>query len=532
MRRLIRKSYPLWTLFMTINLIVLALPIIGIASLRIFENVLHRQTEAKLISEGAYVQALYLSALSKTLSGLSMEEPLIRTVLFAPRPTDDKLRPHFPTLDLAKVKVMPPAPDARPHKYPVHPAALRAGELIQPILKEAQLQNLSAVRVLDIHGVVVATTGSELGEDLSHRYEIGQALKGHYCSVLRERVSSSPRPPFGSISRASRIRAFVAIPMLDGKRLAGVVYLSRTSLSLFRALWDIRYAVALTVMLAVTMAISLFLSYTVTRPLRSIIRQAQRVAAGEEGVSLEVGSSAPTEAHQLSQALSTMLEKLNQRMEYIEEFTRNVSHEFKTPLAGIQGAIELLNEGWEDMTDEQRSRFLNIIDADVRRMDRLVRRLIELTRIEMAAPADAATDIIELITNLALRYTQKGHSVKMEKKVEQARAQIAPDTAETMFVNLVDNAVTHAPGAQVTVVVDTGPTVVIRDEGPGISPGNMPRIFDRFFTTARDSGGTGLGLAMVKAIAQAYGATVDVESDETGTKVTVTLKPADQATSD
>jgi len=525
MGRRLRKFYSLRTLVITINLMVLALPIIGIATVRIFENVLHRQTEAKLISEGAYVQELYLSALSKVLAGMPMEEPVIRMMLFAPKPIDEKFKPHFPKLDLARDKVRPPAPAGRPPKIPAHSAALKAGELIQPIIKNAQRQNLSAVRVLDIHGVVIATTGSELGEDLSHRYEISEALKGRYSPVLRARISKSPKPAWGSISRASRIRAFVAIPMLDGKRLAGVVYLSRTSLSVFRALMDVRYGIAVAVMLLVTMIISLLLSYVATKPLKSMIRQAERIAGGESGVSLEVSKSAPTEAHQLSVALGAMLDNLNLRMEYVKEFTQNVSHEFKTPLTGIQGAIELLNEGWEEMTDEERSRFLNIVDLNVRRMDRLVRRLLELTRIEMAAPADAVTDLGELLTNLARRYTELGHAVSLEKKVDQTQAYIAPDMAETLFVNLLDNAVTHGRDSEVEVVIDHGPTVMVRDRGPGISPANVPRIFDRFFTTSRDSGGTGLGLAMVKAIVKAYGADLDVKSGEGGTAITVTFKP-------
>ena len=90
---------------------------------------------------------------------------------------------------------------------------------------------------------------------------------------------------------------------------------------------------------------------------------------------------------------------------------------------------------------------------------------------------------------------------------------------------VIDYAITHGRDSKVNVVIDSRPKVTVRDEGPGISPANIPRIFDRFFTTSRDSGGTGLGLAMVKAIVKAYGADLDVESGEGGTTMTVTFKP-------
>lgn len=525
MARLLRWSYPLRTLFITINLIVLFLPIVGIVSLRIFENVLHRQTEAKLIAEGAYIHAAYLQALDKILDDVSIQGPLIRRVDHDTPQAYGEWRPYPPTLDLSRNNVLPVGPDGVPPKIAPHPVALKAGKMIQPIIEQAQLYNLSGVRVLDANGVVVASTGSQLGEDLSNRHEIREALSGRYCSVFRERQVVQPRPSLASISRGSKVRVYVAIPMLEGEKLYGIVYLHRTGLTFFRDLWESKYAWALIIIIAITMTISLLLSFIVTRPLKSMIVQAERIGAGESGVSLEVGGSAPSEAHQLSQALSAMVKKLEQRMEYVEEFTRNVSHEFKTPLTGIQGAIELLREGWEDMTDRERSRFHAIIEAEVKRMERLVKRLLELARIEMAAPADEQTDLGELLAHITHRYQEAGNNVTLEKNVESASATIAPDMAETMFVNLLDNAAIHGKGAPITVIIGQGPKVQVRDKGPGISPANLPRIFDRFFTAARESGGTGLGLAMVKAIAENQGASISVISDREETVFTIDFCP-------
>ncbi len=521
-REIPRFAISLRTLFLSINLVILALPILAIASVRLFENVIHRQTEAKLISEGVYVQALYLNALDGQLRGKVMHEPLFRRVPDAPPPLLGDTRPYSPTLDIARQGVLPPAPEGRKPITEVHPFARAAGRSIQPILKKAQLQNLSGVRVLDATGVVVATTGAELWEDLSNREEIARALEGHYASVFRARVWDKP-PPLGTISRHSKIRVFVAMPMLKGDKLLGVVYLSRTSLSPIRSLVDVRYGVAIALIVAATLTVSLLAAVIVIRPLDSIIGQARRISDGESGVSLAVSGHAPREAHQVARALSTMVEKMNERMTYVGEFTRAVSHEFKTPLASIQGAIELLKDGWGEMTEEERERFLTIIDSDVRRMDRLVKRLIKLARIETSLPAESApkTDLVALAERLIHAFEENGQKIKLEKTADSAMAEIETDMAETMLINLIENAFSHGEGKEVTVAVGKGPTLSVKDKGPGISPGNLPRVFDRFFTTARKSGGTGLGLSMVKAIAQAHDAKIEVESDENGTVFTV-----------
>ncbi|OGP60666.1 MAG: hypothetical protein A2V67_10595, partial [Deltaproteobacteria bacterium RBG_13_61_14] len=441
--RFLRRSFSLRTLFILINLIVLVLPIFGIVALRIFENIIHRQTEDKLISEGAYVQALYLPELLKQLDGATLKPPLCRYTLEGPTPLFGQWRPHFPMIDLSRHAILPPASPGRLPRLPAPLAAQSAGAAIQPLLKEAQLQTLSAVRVLDADGVVVASTGIELGEDLSHRHEISQALLGRYCSVLRRRIPDQDQPAFASlrqnsISRASRIRVFVAIPMIQGYKLLGIVYLSRTSLSITRALWDVRYFMALLLLLAVTLLISMVLSSVVTRPLKSMVRQAERIARGEANVSLSLGPTASSEARQLSEALSAMVERLRERMHYVQEFSRNVSHEFKTPLTGIQGAIELLREKWQEMTESERSRFLGIIETEVRRMERLVKRLLELTRIEMTDPSDAETDLAELLEHMTHRYSDAGQDVRLVRQAAPARARIAPDLAETLFVNLIE----------------------------------------------------------------------------------------------
>jgi signal transduction histidine kinase len=515
------------TFLITINLMVLMLPILGIASLRILENLLHRQTEAKLSAEAAYIETLYYQQLTEVMlhESTSAGSPA-RVLANPPEQVDDYWRPYAPTLDVSREKVLPTSPPGKVPAQAPHPAAIEAGKRLEPVLRQVQRYTLSGLRILDPNGVVVATNGDQYGEDLSDRPEVQEAMAGRYAAVLRERepLAPSAEAKLGPFGRASRVRVYVAIPMIEGNELWGIVYLHRTSLTFFRDLWEPRFMTALILIVVVTVVISLSLAFIVSRPLKSIAASAGRIAAGEPDVSLAVSGLAPAEAHQLSDALAAMVAKLNERMAYIEQFARAFSHEFKTPLAGIQGAIELLRENGEDMTDAERKRFLAIIAEDAERMERLVKKLLELTRIEAAPREDAVCDLNQLLGLIVARYRETGHDLRLEIETESARARIAPDLAETLFANLLDNAITHG-GEPITVTLKPGPSVTIADRGPGISPANLPRIFDRFFTTARDRGGTGLGLAIVRAIADASSATVTVESERQGTIFMINFRP-------
>ncbi|MFO8058273.1 MAG: hypothetical protein R6V10_13355, partial [bacterium] len=225
----VKRTYSLRSLVILINLLVLALPVISLLALRIFENIVHRQTEMKLTAEAAYVRSLYLDALAGALQeGSTTRQRLLMPVENSPHHADDYWRPYPPRIDLTEDPVLPPGPESLKNTIPPHPAAIKAGKYIQPILKEAQRISLSGIRVLDSRGVVVASSGSQLGENLKNRPEVQKALTGQYSSVLRSREDAALED-LGPISRASRVRTYVALPILvDDKDVAGVAYLHRT----------------------------------------------------------------------------------------------------------------------------------------------------------------------------------------------------------------------------------------------------------------------------------------------------------------
>ncbi|MFA6033300.1 MAG: ATP-binding protein [Myxococcota bacterium] len=481
-------------------LVVLAIPAAGLAFSGIVGTMLHRQTETKLQAEAVYIGAIYENAF--TLKNA------VDPGAAAPPGADLSPRPLFPTLDASRQEILPPAVDGQPSATPAVASAMEAARAVTPILEAAKALNLSAVRVLDRNGVVVATTGAEDGLDLSSRVEVKEALSGKYRAVLRFR--ETPAHP-GRWSRFSKYRVFVAQPVVKDGRLIGVVYLSRTSLSLFRDMWENRYTVMLLIVLASTVALAVALAALISGPIKGIVKKAEAVASGDgEGRFVEPGW-APGEVARLNGALNSMLATLESRLNYVAEFSRGISHELKTPITSIKGSVEILRDNWREMGDPDRERFLGIIQADIDRTELLVKRILELARLEAAHPPEGSCDLMTVLGPTVENVVVQDGDVKIENLAGSTVAGMPREMAELLLSNLLENAVTHG-SPPIQVKVENGPVVSIRDSGPGIPEEFKGKIFDRFFTTARSSGGTGLGLSVVKAIADNYGVAISFES--------------------
>ena len=204
---------------------------------------------------------------------------------------------------------------------------------------------------------------------------------------------------------------------------------------------------------------------------------------------------------------------LEQRASYIRSFAAHVSHEFKTPLAGAKGALELLEDHGATMEPAERAHFIQLVGASLDRLDLLVRRLVDLARADMMRPGRVALrPIAPTLAALAERYAERGLAVRIEAGAEQAA--LPEDALEIMLGSLLDNVLQHAgPGATVTIrVLQEADRLVLTlaDDGPGVPPGDAARIFEPFFTTARARGGTGLGLPITRAIAASAGGTVEL----------------------
>jgi two-component system sensor histidine kinase ChvG len=337
--------------------------------------------------------------------------------------------------------------------------------------------------------------------DLPDRSEVRLALAGAPAAYTRVR------------EREPEVLLFVAEPIRHRGEVVGAVYVVRSTSPVLLELYRIRSGLLRVLAIAVvaTIGITLLLAWSISRPLARLSRAAKRVAAGEPDVALPVSGGG--EIRELGESFVVMKERLDARMRYISDFAADVAHEFKSPLTSIRGAAELLEEGAAD-DPAARDRFLRNITLDVARLDRLVSRLLELSRIEASSSAATIVDLEALARRIARR------EPRVEVRFEASTRFVAAREAdlEAALANLVDNAARFTPAGEAVLLAIAGgppdPSLRIRvvDRGPGVDPAHLPRIFDRFFTTDGERGGTGLGLAIVRAVAEAHGGSATVES--------------------
>jgi signal transduction histidine kinase len=328
---------------------------------------------------------------------------------------------------------------------------------------------------------------------------------------MRSRASLHASPPLDSISRGTRLRVFVGVPIVRGDRVLGAVTLVRTPANVLQAIRGKQRELMLggLALVGMVLLLTLFTVLTISRPVRALIEQARRASRGESGAVTPLQHPGTREIAELSETVAAMARTLEERARYIRDFAAHVSHEFKTPLTAIRGTVELMRDHGDEMNVGERERFLSMLDADAARLERLVRRLLELARADMAAGDAALADPVPLLEGLVHRYRERGLNLSLTHPGALPAVRINPEAFDSILSTLFDNVRQHG-GPDVSARIDArldGAQVVITvaDEGRGISAQNAQRIFEPFFTTARSAGNTGLGLSIVRSLLQAHG---------------------------
>jgi two-component system phosphate regulon sensor histidine kinase PhoR len=219
------------------------------------------------------------------------------------------------------------------------------------------------------------------------------------------------------------------------------------------------------------------------------------------------------------------LTRLKQLERTREEFVANVSHELRTPLSLIKGYVETLLDGARN-NPEVAERFLKIIERNANRLDLLIQDLLTISalesgRMKLNLQPVALRQLVEKVFS-DLHAKAENKNVSLINELPELAASADVNRLDQVFANLVDNAIKYGRASGSVRVggekMDDGKLeIFVRDDGPGIPPESLDRVFERFYRVdkarSRDQGGTGLGLSIVKHIVHAHGGDVRCESE-------------------
>ena len=254
-------------------------------------------------------------------------------------------------------------------------------------------------------------------------------------------------------------------------------------------------------------------------------------AAGLSDQRLPVGN-ADDEIHRLAETLNAMLDRIDTATSRQRTFVGDAAHELRSPLASLRVQLEVAarmgpQTDWDAVISDV------LVDAD--RLDHLVADLLTLARSDESGGKLRREEPVEL-TTLVEDVVQGYDSARLPVHFEPAHVLVVRgdvDALRRVVVNLVDNALRFArTSVTVTVAPGLGPNgttaeLVVTDDGPGIPAAERERVFDRFYRTessrSRESGGTGLGLPIVRDLVRAHGGTVRLESNDPGVRAVVSL---------
>jgi two-component system sensor histidine kinase ChvG len=313
-----------------------------------------------------------------------------------------------------------------------------------------------------------------------------------------------------------------AVPIYQGAELLGAIQLTRTSGEIATTLRSIRVELlqVFGLMLGISMVLSLYMAQTIARPLRRLAKAAQRAQAIAGGP-----PDIPDLAHRgdeigdLSVALRAMTRALWDRLDAIETFAADVSHEIKNPLTSMKSALETLSRVKDPA---QQEKLISILSEDITRMQRLITDISGASRLEaeLSRTTPELFDLAALLANLVTSRTKAGTPLQFHVSSSGLMVRGIPGRLIQVAENLIGNALSFSPpGKPVTLRLSAQNRVVtlkVEDSGPGIAAGKEEKIFERFYSERPEgeSFGThsGLGLSICKQIVEGHGGRIIAEN--------------------
>ncbi|MDV7240696.1 MULTISPECIES: HAMP domain-containing sensor histidine kinase [Rhodococcus] len=291
------------------------------------------------------------------------------------------------------------------------------------------------------------------------------------------------------------------------------------------ARWPFRYALALAML--VSLAVTQILAHGMTSPLREMTAAARAMATGD--YSRRVRSTSRDEIGELARAFNSMAEDLEAADRYRRELIGNVSHELRTPISALSALLENVVDGVEE-PDPAR---MQVALDQTERLGRLVAELLDLSRLEEGAVQldRERFPVRDFLEDVVRQAVGPAGPRRVQVDVQPSGLCVDADVARLhqAVTNLVDNALRHG-SARTQVVVRGRPApeegcviIEVEDDGPGISPGERSRVFERFTRGGSTDGGTGLGLAIARWAVELHDGRIEVVDTVRGCCIRVTL---------
>ena len=384
------------------------------------------------------------------------------------------------------------------------------------------------VYVTDKNGLVLFDSGGlHEGKDFSKWRDVRLTLEGRYGarSSFIDQQKTNPDDPKAMV---------IAAPIKNGTEIIGVLSLVSPISNLERHLSAEtqqlqRYGFALFIM---ALLIGYLLSLWFTHSLNKIARYATNMA---EGKKVDAPVLADSRLADLTESISYLRSQLDGK-EYVEEYIHSLTHELKTPITSIGGAVELIDDS---MSDEDRALFLNNISTSNRRMSRLVERMLSLAKLEGLTElvSTAQFDIVPTINRLAQERSPMITSRQIKLKLPEVKhCECVGDKVllSQAIANLLDNAIGFcATGGLVELNLekqDEQIQITVFNQGEPIPDFALEKLYQRFFSMPRpeqdqqSTKSTGLGLSFVKEIMKLHNGKVDIKNTQGGVLATLTWK--------
>ena len=296
------------------------------------------------------------------------------------------------------------------------------------------------------------------------------------------------------------------------------------------------WAVASAIAVVLAAGVGWLISLRLTRPLLDLTRVTQRMASGDLATRADV--SRRDEVGQLAAAFNEMARRVEGTVLALRRFVADAAHELHTPLTALQTNLELLGR---EATRQRRETLTARARSQVSRLETLTTSLLDLSSIEAGAAEGVhdSVDAVTLIREVAELYASQAEQAGLDFTLAVPSQPVAlhgeAGQLRQAVGNLLDNAIKFAPAGgtvQVALQQEAGwVAFVVTDDGSGISEPDLPHLFGRFYRgrNATAQSGNGLGLAIVRAIAEAHGGTVGAENTHPGARFTLRLPRAPRA---